>query len=236
MLVKLFKNKITFIILGLLALFLIILLFFIPKKPTVPQVVEITPTPTYILRTNGVTITKITPEKTSTLKPGERQTLSIEFEKPISQDLFKIDMTQKRVTADEPPKPIPFQRELISKGRLLRIILSEPIIPLSEYSILLINRKTSEAIFETSYLSGELEPTPIKTNNLNLIPFLPYETANYRLIYNQEKNTYIFNFKYNPDSLENLESQYQKAKQDAIKFIESKGINTSTIVIEWRYS
>lgn len=206
------------------------------KKPTAPQVSEVTPTPTHILKTKDVTIVKITPEKTSILKPGEKQTFSIEFEKPISLDLFRVDATQKRVTTDEPPKAISFQRELTSISKSLSIILRESILPLSEYTISLTNKKTNETIFEISYLSGELEPTPVQTNNLNLIPFLPYETANYRLIYNKEKNTYIFNFKYNPDSLENLEIQYQNAKQDAIKFIESKGIDVSTIVIKWRYS
>lgn len=116
------------------------------------------------------------------------------------------------------------------------IVPDSTISALSRYNLYLINTLNNSVIFKISYLSDNPQSTPVPVNNKALIPFLPWETASYKLSYYAPGNIYVFNFKYNPNSPDSPETQYEKAKADAIDFIKSKGVDPSTLVVAWKHS
>lgn len=78
-------------------------------------------------------------------------------------------------------------------------------------------------------------PTRAPNNNLSLQQYLPYETSNFLLEYDPARNTYLFHFKFRNNTGVSLPDQFDKAKQDAINFIQSKGIDVNSLAIEWLY-
>lgn len=191
-------------------------------------------TPTVSFNPQEIRVTSIQPPLNTALKPDQTQLFQITFNKPINMQQIQVSLNQKNVTNDNPPELINFDSDI--KENDLFITLKEPIIGYGDYEITIIDVNTNTQIFKASYLSDKSEPTPAPNNNPNLIPFLPYETASYKLSYNKSRNIYVFNFKYNPNSTDNLDAQYEKAKQDAKNYIQSKGVEPSSVIIEWRYS
>lgn len=197
-----------------------------PPKPAFP-------TPIESLRSN-IRVERIIPDKNVTLQPGQKQSFLVEFASPITNTSVQVGIFQKNITRDEGAKLISSESSLGNGGRTLTATLNSSVLPLSQYDFLIVDKSNNALVFKTSFLSAEEQPSPIQANNKALIPFLPHETPSYRLSYLESRNVYVFNFKYNPDSPDNLLTQYEQAKQDAASFIQSKGIDMSTIVIEWR--
>jgi hypothetical protein len=106
----------------------------------------------------------------------------------------------------------------------------------SEYFLKISDKSTQKVVFSSSYLTTQVTPSPVRINNQNLIPFLPYQSQNYSLEYLISQNIYIFHFIYNVDSTDSIDIQFEKAKSDALQFIKDKGIDPSGLVIDWRNS
>lgn len=173
------------------------------------------------------------PDPSETLIPSTNQTIYVTFNALINENSVRIDLTKKDIRKDESPQSINSQNNINSNT--LEIIILEPILPLMEYSLRIFDLKNN-LISKATYISEDIKPTPVEKNNIELSNFLPYETESFRLSYNEEKNIYIFNFKYNEKSDDSLLDQYEKAKKQAIEYIESNNIDSNSIVIEWRYS
>lgn len=233
---KTILNKKILLIVGVVGAAILSLLLFSAQQPQQDTSVVPTPTTAEINRNrqqNKLSV-EISPSISTTLVPGEKQTFSLRFSKPTTQDALNIAVTETDLSKDAAPTATPFSYSVAGASHILS--LTEAIKPYRKYQILIKNAASGNTILNVSYLSAAPAETPAATNNLDLIPYLPYETASYALSYNNQTNTYIFNFKYNPNSVDDLETQYQKAKQDAIDYIRSKEINESTLIIEWRYS
>ncbi len=65
--------------------------------------------------------------------------------------------------------------------------------------------------------------------------FLPYEAKNFRIEYDLTYKTYLIHFLYNPAQNTSADEQFQKAKDDSIAWIKSKGFDPETLPIEWLY-
>ena len=234
------KNKTTlfFIVVGLLLLGIIIALIFLsfqPQKEAKP-VVNPTPFPSPTLIPVTLTLEKITPDDATTLPAGKPFAFTISFTTPI--ELNQIDFTLT-YTDDFAQNPSPIPVKIIPQKidqRTISLQTTDPIQPAKEYALTIVNATTNDVLSSTSYPSERPLPTKVPTNNLTLASFLPYETDLYSLIYLENRNIYVFRFKYNADSSVSSDEQFNAAKADAVKFIESKGIDLKTIVIEWRSS
>jgi hypothetical protein len=106
----------------------------------------------------------------------------------------------------------------------------------SEYFLTVSDKSTQKVIFSGSYLTTEITPSPVVSNSQGLIPFLPYQSQNYSFEYLKSQKIYIFHFIYNVNSTDSIDSQFEKAKNDALQFIKDKGIDPSGLVIDWRNS
>lgn len=175
-------------------------------------------------------ITTYTPTEDTPLLPGEVAQFLFQFSSPIEeQDLF-INITQNNLSNNT--TTIEFTSELdVSKTSLL--IKTLPIEPASEYTIQIVYEGTK--IFEIGYISDRETPNAAPSNNFDLIPYLPYETSTYSLAFFPETNKYNFSFKYDPNSSESTQEQFERAKREATAFIESKGVGINSIVIDWKY-
>lgn len=191
-------------------------------------------TPTISSNPQEIRVINIQPPLNTALKPDQTQIFQITFNKPINMQQIQVSLHKKNITNNNPPELVNF--DSVIKENDLFIAPKELIIGYGDYEITIIDINTNMQIFKASYLSDKNELTPAPKNNPDLIPFLPYETTGYRLSYNKSRNIYVFNFKYNPNSTDKLDTQYEKAKQDAKNYIQSKGINPTSIIIEWRYS
>lgn len=177
----------------------------------------------------------IKPDKTISLQPGTMQQFVIQFSQPVNLDSIHLVVERTDITKDLPPYQAEQDTTLSSDRRSLTILLKKPVLPYSKYDLILTDTKKN-AIFQASYLSGKETPMVVKINNFNLSTYLPYETTSFKLSYDKSRNIYVFNFKYDTESPDDLQNQYEKAKSEAVKFIESKEIDINTIVIEWRHS
>lgn len=182
------------------------------------------------------TIVSNTPLFTEALLPGKNQIFTIVFNESIADKKIKILLT--KLPTGEPEEnsmSVEISSEVKDKGKTLLVQTQEQIQPFHEYSLIILD-KNNETLISITYISGNIEITKAEQNNLDLRGFLPRETPNYKLTYNEESNTYIFNFKYNAQSDVPIQTQYETAKQQAEEFIRSSGIDLNSIVIEWRHS
>lgn len=193
------------------------------------------PTPVPILYTSP-DVVSIDPPITTALLPGKDISFLITFTTSIREKPVKILLTRKPIIGiDESINSVSITSELTSFGKALSVTLQEPILPAQEYSLIVLGAN-DKTLVSSTYTSSSIEILRAPQNNPDLQQFLPYETPTFRLTYNENRNSYIFNFKINPNSTESLESQFNQAKQQAESYIRSKGIDINTIVIEWRRS
>ncbi len=184
--------------------------------------------------TSTLSVASFTPETSFPLIPDQNITFKISFNNPVSLSDLSVSLVQEEIIT-EGVSIVPINLLLENENKTLAVTPQTIIKGYSEYNLVIKDKSGRELLNET-YLSNQPIPTPAASNNLELSNFLPHETSNYRLSYLPSRNIYIFNFIYNPNSSEDLQTQYERAKQQAEEFIESKGINLEEIVIEWRYS
>jgi hypothetical protein len=223
------KNKAN-ILLGIFAICAVIvsLLWQLIGRNNIPQTQSTTLTPT----DSDIMITGITPDTGSTLTSQQKQQFFVSFDKAIQTDWIAISLVENQLESDRKQKT-PFSVSLDSQKRTLTITTNGPIGPGKEYDLTITNIKKNKILLDTHFLSGAVQPTPIPVNNEKLKAYLPYQTASFVLDYDSQKNIYNFRFIYNPSSSDDIQTQYDTAKNEATTFIESKGIDITSIVINW---
>ncbi len=234
------KIIIIFLFSGIILVVLFLRIILTPPETTQPSVINPSPTitafPSQTQKAQNLAPIKITPDNSVVLIPGNVQQFLLTFPTTINLSQISIKLTKIDITKNNDPVLIPIDTAVSNDGRNLSITTQPLIDPYSQYTLLATDRTNNATIFKTSFLSDKEKEVPVETNNLDLIPYLPYETAWYALSYVSSRNVYVFNFKYDPESKETLQVQFDRAKADALLFIKSKGIDESTIVIEWRNS
>ena len=232
------KNK-TILIIGTVAVVLIFLALYFTKKAP-PENQGVTPpsaTPIKSQSLNTTVINNVSPSQGTTLEPGKSQTFTIYLGKPLVIGQVKIvlksyDYTQDYVIVND----VPF-KATFTANNVIEVKTTNPITPHTTYLLQMTTLTDNKVVLNLTYSSQlAASPTPVQNNNTALIPYLPHETDNYKLSYFAAQNMYIFNFKYDSSSDLNITDQFNQAKQDAINFIQSKGIDINSIVIDWRSS
>jgi hypothetical protein len=189
------------------------------------------PTPTPV----AASIERIVPDEPETLTAGVPHTFLVYFNRSVSIQNLTINLTSADITADNPEKiPVAISISQPSSSIVL-IKTKEEIEETSEYD-LTVTDENGTVLASTSYLSGNLQPTKVPTNDQTLKQFLPYSTNSYTLEYLASQNLYVFHFIYDPTNSEDLQQQFQDAKAQAIQFIQSKGVDINSIVIDFRSS
>lgn len=228
-------------VIGIILLSIILALIFlsfttkIPEKPTTNTTSfsekPITPTTSPA----PIIFESLSPKEGQLLNAGEIATFTLLFKEPISPDRVAVAFSY---FDDVKNLSFPISVKKITNVSSKKIVLetTEALKQTTQYSLQIVDSTTESLIFSAVYVSSEILPTPIQTNNSKLIPYLPYETSNFKLEYFPERNIYIFHFIDDESLPTDLSEQFAKAKADAIKFIESKGIDLKTIMIEWRSS
>ena len=216
------KLKPFFIYLVLLGFFILLILSLLTKS----------------FQNNTTSIIKsVFPEEGEILNTGKIQTFDIYFNNPqIQVNNYSFNISSLDTTSDNTLfTPIDIETLLLGKGQV-ELKTTQEIKEKYEYKLEILSKKNGEVVFSRTYLSTDILPTPVAVNNKSLVPYLPYETTNFSLEYLKDQNRYIFHFVYNADSDVPIDNQLEQAKTDAAAFINSKGIDINTLVIEWRNS
>lgn len=179
---------------------------------------------------NTIDLITIIPEKNSQLQSGQKQSFNAGFNS--APDSLNITVSRIDVVSNQTENDLPFKKAI--QDTKIKITLDEEIKPYSEYTLSFF--EGNRLIASVPYTSTNQLPTRVQNNNNELQEYLPYETHSYSLKYDPQANMYIFSFIYNPNSPTTLQQQFEAAKQDATSFIESKGIDIDSVIIEWNYS
>lgn len=233
-------NKITILILALsfvvvVVTIVVIILINIQQRESEEFPIELVPTPVPLLY-NTPEVLKTEPSYVQSLIPGQIQKFTITFTDSISDKPLQSFLTTRSITnQSDSLKHVSISSQLVSGGEILEIRTNEDILPSQEYSLTVID-EDGQTLVSATYTSSSIAVSPVKNNNQELRNYLPHETNNYRLIYLESTNTYIFNFKANSSSPDSYIDQYNQAKSDAEEFIRSRGIDLNSIIVEWRHS
>jgi methionine-rich copper-binding protein CopC len=238
-------QKILLVISAFVVLLVIVgLILFSSKKsksPTpIPSAAPTSSATSTPVKANPIIFNVVTvdPADGSLLNAGQKQKFNITFDQPIQTNWVTVQLTAKNTTSDQSsPTTVNYTESMASDSRTLTISSSETIGPNFDYELVVKNATNSNlTLLDAHYTAGEPAPSPAANNNPALQQYLPYETQNYLLSYSKEQNVYVFNFKYDPNSSVDLNTQYDQAKDEATRFIQSKGIDVNSIVIQWRHS
>lgn len=232
----LFKKEALLLVVTLCLGIIILISFLFIRGPKKQISQSPSPTQSSNIPSTNLSITKTEPTNNSFLPLNKPFSLKIFLSKPINLADLKISLTRLDVTKDTPPLDIDFESSLSSDKSTLTIQSSDPVNPYVNYQLTILDSKTEQVLLKNSFSSDFPDISPAPKNNLSLIQYLPHETPNYILSYNKDKNSYIFNFKFDLNNPESGSDQFEKAKSEAIKFIESKSIDIQSLVIEYNHS
>lgn len=232
------KNK-TILIIGIVTLVLIFLALYFTQKSSPENHGEVSPspTPTQSQNLNTTVINNVSPSQGTTLESGKPQTFTIYLGKPLVIGQVKIVLKSYDYTQDSTfVTDVPFNATFTANN-VIEVKTASPITPHTTYLLQMTTLTDNKVVLNLTYSSQlAASPAPVQNNNTALIAYLPYETDTYKLSYFAAQNIYVFNFKYNPNSDVNITDQFNQAKQDAINFIQSKGVDINSITIDWRSS
>ena len=225
------NKKILFFLCAFAAVFLFIgvVLFTLGTQPKTDQQTSGPSTEDNTLL-QSISLVSVSPIQNSVLVSGKKQIFTITF----NNQPKNITTTLERTDVTNTSKPVTASFTLSEKGNALVLTTTGPIVPDSIYTLNVLYQNTP--LVSLSYTTTNLLPSPVKQNNEPLKKYLPYNTASYSLRFDQNRNIYLFNFIYDPSKNDSLDVQYEQAKQDATDFIESKGIDIDSVIIEWNYS
>lgn len=176
----------------------------------------------------------ITPKDYVQLIPGKQQEFIINFHDQIDVTKLQTSLNANSYTKDSSPQRVEITTSFEKKNQMIRIKTNTSIVPLHSYTLMVTNPISKQLMLRATYHSTDVMPTAIPTNSQTLRKFLPHVTDNYSLVFNEKQNLYIFHFKIIPTSSQSLSEQFAIAKNDAMKFIQSKNISINSIVIDWR--
>lgn len=178
-------------------------------------------------------VLQVSPLSGDFLPLKERPKFTVVFESGVNPTMVSFDLTKKEIASGK-TENVPLKVSQVT-FTTLRADSQKATDPQSIYTLKVKSSSNNEVVYQTNYQTGEPAPTPVASNNPILQHFLPYKAENYTLKYLSETNVYVFSFIYDPKSKEDLNTQYEKAKNDAIKFIEGNGVDVNSINIEWRH-
>jgi len=205
-------------------------------KPKASDSIITTPTPTSQQGSSSqadIQIDKVIPDEPAMLDSEKPATFFVYFHSKTNPSNVDFNLSYIDLTQDNPPKIVKLQVNS-SAGNVVQLTTGEPILQQADYTLTITDRQSNKTLFSGIYPSRDIPPTPVPTNNSLLKRYLPYDTSTYTLVYVPEKNLYVSHLKWNPDLPDTYDVQFQSAKTDALNFIQSKGIDISTVVIEWR--
>jgi hypothetical protein len=174
-------------------------------------------------------VREVSPPPTQTLVAGQLQKFTVTLDASVDVGKLRINIVSSPPSDISSQSPVPFTKGF--SGRKLEISTTQTTLPVTTYTITL--AYNDKVILQQSYLSSPEAPTPVANNNVSLSQFLPYETLNYLLEYNKGRNIYIVHVRYDPNSKKDLTTQFNDAKSNANNFIESRGVDLKSIVIEY---
>lgn len=227
------KKLLILIIVVVIVSFAILLVGLItPRKktinPTVP-VESLSPKPT------SQQLKSINPDPLQELTPGSRPIFVLEFTQPLDLNNTLVAVTKVDRVKDEPPQNLQTQVSFSNSNKVISITLNEAIIQSSKYILSLKEQSSNKNLLEKFFLSSfPQEPKP--SNDPILIKYLPYGTETFALVWDTDKNQYVFHFRVNINSPESAANQYEAAKNEAVRFIKGKGVDPNSLNIDWRHS
>lgn len=183
--------------------------------------------------TQKTPVFSVLPSSGSILGLNQTPSLTLISNQPFSAS-EKIGLVSQNIGSDK-VTPVDFSSNQPSSQTLI-LTFNTPTTPSTLYTLTLTDKNTNNQLFRAQYLTNAPTPSPVPSNNPTLANYLPYDTTNYTLTYSSAQNIYIFDFKYNPVSSTPLTAQYDQAKSDAIDFIKSKGVDPTSVVVDWRHS
>jgi hypothetical protein len=183
-----------------------------------------------------ISISRIIPSAPLPLTPGLPYSFTVYFSSPVQPSVVSFVLTGNSLYGDDPQKTVKISVTSENDNKRYIVKTLEPIEAYGEYILRVYNTRTNIEVYKKAFLTKDILSTPVPVNNLSLKTYLPYKTDSYSLEYFANRNIYIFHFIYNSDLPTGAEAQFNAAKADAIQFIQSKGIDINSIVIEWRNS
>lgn len=184
----------------------------------------------------SIVVDRVVPDAEFNIASGKSSRFFIYFSEQVDAKDIAAMVTYTYIYEDETMTPLTAQTTLKQLGtNTLELQLIEPVKPGAEYTISIVNKNTNQILSTSTYGSLNTQPTPVANNNPALQQYLPYSAETYSLEYNQQKNLYVFHFINSESSEQPIEEQFKAAKQAAIQFIQSKGIDQNSITVEWKY-
>lgn len=184
----------------------------------------------------SIVVDRVVPDAEFNLTSGKLSRFFIYFSEQINVKDIAAMVTYTYIYEDETMTPLTAQTTLKQLGtNTLELQLVDAIKPGAEYTISIVNKNTNQILSTSTYGSLNIQPTPVTNNNPALQQYLPYSADTYSLEYNQQKNLYVFHFISSESSEQSIEEQFEAAKQAALQFIQSKGVDLNSITIEWKY-
>lgn len=182
-----------------------------------------------------IVVKKIDPSESKDLPTGKPYAVTITFENPVSVNQVVFSFIYFDLTHDS--EEITLKTTANQAGpQTITLKTIDPIKPLGKYTLTMLSSDKSTVLASAIYHSGNTLPTRIPSNSPSLAAFLPHEESSFSLIFLPEKNLYVFHFKYDKATAGTLNDQYEKAKQNALIFIKSKGIDPASVIIDFRRS
>ena len=170
------------------------------------------------------------PAAGTTLIPGNTLIFRITFKNTVSKNEMVATLTKRSPGKENITVPT----NMLESENSIAIQTDEKVEQGMFYSLELVT-KTGRIILSADYSSPSITPTPLPSNNTQLKDYLPYDTSNFLLDYNNSRNLYVMHFKFRSSDPGTIEQQFEKAKRDAQEFITSKGIQVNTVEIEYSY-
>ena len=176
-------------------------------------------------------VSSVSPDKGAILVSNQKQKFVITFTTAFNPKSITIVLQKNDIYKQDSPVPVNYSTSY--SGNMLTISFSENVQPGFDYKFTLLYQPTNSLLFEAIYSVMQPLPTPQPNNNTSLAQYLPMKTDSWSLSYWQPENIYIFSFFYDPNSPNNLVVQRQNAEAAMNQFIQSKGIDPSTVKIKY---
>lgn len=179
-------------------------------------------------------LVSLTPDENTLLRPNERVIFVARFTKPLNPNNIVVSLKRSDIGKDS-DQSIQTNTAFTQENKIISISFEQTIVKTSRYNLVIKDVSLDQTLLDRIFISSE-PPQPAASNNPSLIPYLPYETSSFTLIWDPTTGKYVFHFRYNNNNPDSPTDQFEDAKQAAIRFIKSKGIDPNKITIEWKYS
>lgn len=206
------------------------------QSQPVPSAITTQPESPLPTTLTNLQVASIQPNTTQPLITGSQPSFIIKFSTSANPDYLTVSFRSLNEQADQDFNNEPSEFRYSDNNTTLTITPKRSVQFGYLYQILLQAKENNATFYQAKYVVDQPTPTPAPQNNRALIPYLPYETSSFRLSYSELRNIYIFNFKYDQNSPDDISTQYNTAKQAALDFIRSKGIDPNSLIIDWRHS